>query len=167
MQHLRSKAVVLGLAAAAMGALSFWRQAVHCTSAGDPGELDGRTWIEKRPVKHTDYVHVAFFLSRANFGVFERASSYDVHLELADITRKEDKLTVYFPQSGKSATVSVKVQSCSDLPPFDLCLDLSDNPWGGPRRYYGFSKPEEESSQLGELAERARRLAAERAAGAR
>jgi hypothetical protein len=184
MQHLRSKAIVLGVAVAAAGALFVWRspwrwgwhQSVEETGTDGPlpegplvegplpegpGEIDGRAWVEKRPEKLTEYVHVAIFVSRANFALFERASSYDVHFELADVSRKDDKVSVYFPQSGRSATVSFKVKSCSDLPPFDLCLDLSDNPWGGPKRYYGFSQPDDESSQLGELAGQARRRAIE------
>jgi hypothetical protein len=159
MQHLRSKAIVLGLAVVTTGAFIGWRWSGSGHTPGDSGEVDGRVWVEKRPEKHTDYVHLAFFVSRANFGLFERASSYDVHLELADIVRKEDKLTVYFPQSGKTTTIAFTVKSCADQPPFDMCLDLSENPWGGPKHYYGFSTPEDESSQLGELAEGARRRA--------
>jgi hypothetical protein len=162
MQHLRSKAVVLGLLVAGAGALLYWRGPGKVEVADGPGDVDGRVWVEKRPDKHTDYVHVAFFFSRANFGLFQRASSYDMRLELADVSRKDDKLRVFFPQSGKDATVTIKVRSCNDLPPFDLCLDMSDNPWGGPKRYYGFTNPEDEAAQLGDLAKDTRLLAAER-----
>ena len=164
MKHLRSKALVLVLAAAAAGGLLYWRGAGKAGPADGPGDVDGRVWVEKRPDKHTDYVHMAFFFSRANFGLFERASSYDLRMELADVSRKDDKLRVFFPQSGKDTTVTVKVKSCNDLPPFDLCLDLSDNPWGGPKRYYGFTNPEDEAAQLGDFAKETRQLATEESA---
>jgi hypothetical protein len=160
MQHIRSKAVVLGLLVAGAGALLYWRLPGKAGVADGSGDVDGRVWVEKRPDKHTDYVHVALFFSRANFGLFERASSYDMRLELADVTRKDDKLRVFFPQTGKDTTVTIRVKSCNDLPPFDLCLDLSDNPWGGPKRYYGFTNPEDEAAQLGDFAKEARLVAA-------
>jgi hypothetical protein len=153
------------MTAAMLGALVLlaWRGARCAFGAGDvsaldedPKAIDGRFWVEKRPEKYTEYVQGAFFVSRANFGVFERASSYDVRFEFAELTRKDTTMNVSFPQTGKSGRFTYKVTSCSVLPPFDLCLDISENPWGGPRRYYGFSKPENEAKELGALAEDAR-----------
>ncbi len=153
-------AVVTVVAVAAVGLLRVCHSSRsghgQTDAADDPGLIDGRVWVEARPDKLTDYVHVAFFFSRSNFGLFERASSYDIRLELADVTRSREKLSVHFPQSKKDADVTFTVKTCTDKKPFDLCLDLSANPWGGPRRYHGFSTPEEESTALGPLAAQVR-----------
>ena len=118
----------------------------------DPSLIDGRVWVELRPEKLTDYVQAALFMSRANFGFFERASAYDVHFEFFDMTRDSRTVKVTFPQTDKSATFGFAVNTCDDLKPFDLCLELTKNPWGGPKRYRGFSKPEDEEATLGLLA---------------
>jgi hypothetical protein len=122
----------------------------------DESQLDGRAWVEGRPEKLTDYVHGAYFFSRANFGVFDRGSSYDIRIEFCDLSRKGNKLKLYFPQTQKSAEVTFTVKECSDRAPFDLCLDLADNPWGGPKRYYGFQREEDERAALGPLSQRLR-----------
>ena len=56
---------------------------------------------------------------------------------------------MHFPQSDKNREVNFRISQCDDLPPFDLCLDLSENPWGGPRRYYGLADPDQEQELLG------------------
>jgi len=127
----------------------------HVESAlGDPSLIDGRVWVEKRPEKLTDYVHAAIFISRANFGLFERASAYDVRAEFFDMTRDKEKVKLTFPQTNRSNEFTFKVTECDELKPFDLCLDVSKNPWDGPKRYYGFSRPDEEDAALGPLAAR-------------
>ncbi len=60
------------------------------------------------------------------------------------------KLT--FPQTDRSATFTFSVRECEERKPFNLCLTLSSNPWGGPTAYYGFSRPEDERAALGALA---------------
>jgi hypothetical protein len=122
--------------------------------------IDGRVWVEGRPDRMTDYVHAALFAPRANLGLFERASAYDLRLEFFDLSRQKGALRIHFPQTKKDANVTFVVKECSDKAPFDLCLDLSDNPWGGPKRYYGFQKPEDEKAQLGGLSARMREAAA-------
>jgi hypothetical protein len=128
----------------------------------DDALIDGRTWVEGRPEKLTDYVHAAFFVTRVNIGLFERASAYDVRLEFFDVSRSKGALKIHFPQTKKEANVTFSVKECKDKPPFDLCLDLGDNPWGGPRRYYGFQRPEDEKAQLGYFSARVRAAAAAR-----
>jgi hypothetical protein len=120
--------------------------------SGDPSLVDRRLWVDSRPDKHTDYVHAAIFLSESNVGVFQRASTYDLHLEIFEMTRDSKTMKVTFPQTGRSAGFTFAVRECDDLKPFDLCLTLSSNPWGGPTRYFAFSRPEDESRQLGGLA---------------
>jgi hypothetical protein len=156
---------VLVVAMIAMGAVVLWlarRPAMTADDSADPGLVDGRLWVSTRPEKLTDYVHAAVFVGQANLGVFERASSYDVRFEFFDMTRDAKSIRATFPQSGRSASFKYSVRTCSELKPFDLCLDVSPNPWGGPRRYYGFSKPEDEDQALGPLAQRLRATLRER-----
>ncbi len=46
---------------------------------------------------------------------------------------------------------------CDDLPPFDLCLTMSKNPWGGPKKYYSTNDPD--SAALAPFRERIETLA--------
>jgi hypothetical protein len=160
MRHGRSRLLVLAVLLACTGLFVLWRRAGTSRGATleDPSLIDGRVWIEKRPDKLTEYVHAAFFVTRANIGFFERASSYDFRVEMADITRRDARLRVHFPQSGRDANLTYEVRACKDLPPFDLCLTVSENPWAGPRRYFGFSRPEDEAASLGDTATRLRAL---------
>lgn len=114
----------------------------------DPSLVIGRVWIETKPEKPTDYVHGAFFLPRPSLGIFQRSSSYDFHFERFDYRREGQSLKLTFPQSGKTGEVTFTVTACNTLPPFDLCLDLSENPWGGPKRYYGMRKQDEDDAAL-------------------
>lgn len=103
----------------------------------DPALLTGRMWLEKKPDKPTDHVHGAMFLPRPSLGLFQRSSAYDFHFERFDYKRDGAKVELTFPQTGKQAELTYTIKACDSLPPFDLCLELSENPWGGPRRYYG------------------------------
>jgi hypothetical protein len=114
----------------------------------DPSLLLGRVWIESEPEKPTDYVHGAFLLPRPALGVFQRSSSYDFHFERFDYRRDGRVLQLTFPQTGKTAEITFTVSACNTLLPFDLCLDLSDNPWGGPKRYFGMRKQDEDDAAL-------------------
>lgn len=118
----------------------------------DPSLLFDRVWLDSKPDKPTDYAHAAYLIPRPALGIFQRASSYESRAERFDHRRDGQKLEITFPQSGKSSEVTFTVTACSALPPFDLCLDLSENPWGGPRRYYGMREQDED--------ERARRIKA-------
>jgi hypothetical protein len=154
-QHRR---LALAILAAFVLAFCLFRRATlpaltDADAAADPALLDGRLWVDGRPVKHTDYVNAVFFVSDANMGIFQRASSYDIRFELFDMTRDKTTIRLSFPQSKRSATVRYSVRQCRDRAPFDLCLDISSNPWGGPSHYYGFSHPEDERQALGTLAQ--------------
>ena len=115
----------------------------------DAGLFLDRVWIDSKPEKYTDYAHVMFALGGAPIGIFQKGSAYRITAELYEYRRTGNRLTVHFPQTGVKRQVSYRVRRCEDLSPFDLCLDLSENPWGGPRRYYGLSDPDEERALLG------------------
>jgi hypothetical protein len=110
-----------------------------CTPAPgeDPSLLFNRVWVDSTPEKPTDYMQAAFVVSRPALGIFQRASRYDMHLERFDYQRDGERLELTFPQTGKAAEITFAIRACNTLPSFDLCLDLSDNPWGGPKHYFG------------------------------
>jgi hypothetical protein len=137
-----------------------WREWPRGVTA-DPALVDGRLWVDSRPDRRTDYVQGALFVTDANFGLFERASAYDVRIEFFDMTRDGKSIRLTFPQTRREAKFDFSVRDCSDHKPFDLCLSISSNPWGGPKEYYGFSRPEDEQRELGALARNARTAAHE------
>lgn len=106
----------------------------------DPSLLLDRVWIDKIPEAYTDYMHAFVALADHPVGIFQKASSYRVEAELFQFKRKDSKIQLLFPQTNKKKQFTYKITHCDDLPPFDLCLDLSKNPWGGPKRYYGDSE---------------------------
>lgn len=126
---------VLG-SALVVGALALASGCGRSSTAEDPSLLVGRIWMDSKPEKPTDYVQGLYLLSRPSLGLFQRASSYDLHFERFDYKRDGQRIAFTFPQSGRAADVTFTVTACNTLPPFDLCLDLSANPWGGPKRYY-------------------------------
>jgi hypothetical protein len=111
----------------------------------DPALLFNRIWMESKPEKATDYVHGAYFLSRPQLGIFQRSSAYDFHFERFDYKRDGAKMTVKFPQQDRSADLALHITKCNAPAPFDLCLDLAENPWGGPKRYYGMLEQDDDA----------------------
>jgi hypothetical protein len=106
----------------------------------DPGLLLDRVWVDRLPEHQRDYVQVLALISEVPLGVFQKASSYRLELELFEFSRSPEEVRLYFPQSETREVMHYRIKHCDDLPPFDLCLDLDRNPWGGPRRYYGSSE---------------------------
>jgi len=117
--------------------------------ADDPALIVGRVWIDSNPQQPTDYVQALYLLPRPSIGVFQRASNYDFRFERIDYKREGQGLGVTFPQSGKHEDVTFTVTPCTTLPPFDLCLDLSANPWGGPKRYFAKRQQDDEDERAG------------------
>jgi hypothetical protein len=117
----------------------------------DPSLLLDRVWVDTQPEKLTDYVQASYFASQQKLGVFQKASAYDYRFELFKWKRDGKNVELTFPQTGKSAKVSFTIKACDDLPPFDLCLDLSQNPWGGPKRYHGMREQDDEAAKLGAM----------------
>ncbi len=141
----------IALACAALAALG------GCSaspSAEDPSLLIDRVWIDSQPSKPTDYLQAAYLVPDPSLGIFQRGSAYDVHAERFDYRRDGKTLDFTFPQTGKTARVTFSVTACRTLPPFDLCLELSDNPWGGPKRYYGMRAQDGDDATLKALRSR-------------
>ena len=119
----------------------------------DPSLLLDRVWIDKIPEAYTDYMNAFLALEDHPVGIFQKASAYHIEAELFQFKRKDNKVHLLFPQTGKKKSFSYKISYCDEVPPFDLCLDLSKNPWAGPKRYYGDSE-----EHVGEALEMYRRL---------
>jgi hypothetical protein len=117
----------------------------------DPSLLVDRVWVDGQPEQLTDYVQASYFADEQPVGVFQKASAYDMRLELFTWKRDDRTISLTFPQSGKAAKLRFSIERCDDLPPFDLCLTLSDNPWGGPKRYHGMREQEDEGAKLRSL----------------
>lgn len=113
-----------------------------------PATLFDRIWMEKVPDEPKDYLHGAYVLESQPFGLFQRSSAFDFHIELFQYDRDKDKLKLTFPQTDKTAKITYAIKKCDEMPPFDLCLTFSANPWGGPVKYYGFSDLDDESAKL-------------------
>lgn len=96
-----------------------------------------RVWVDSHPERHTDHVQVMLMLS--DMGLFQKASAYQMELEMFEFDRDRDEVRIRFPQTETQKAFSFKISRCDELPPFDLCLDLSANPWNGPERYYSVS----------------------------
>src|SRR5262245_45048871 len=81
----------------------------------DPRLLYDRVWVDRLPEKHTDYMQALFVLGARPVGVFQKASSYDLHLEFFFYTREgEGHLKYRFPQSEKQGAVRYQVRACHD-----------------------------------------------------
>jgi hypothetical protein len=133
----RSIFVALALIGAALAWRTLGRDSADVAHPRkDARLLYDRVWIDSKPDKHTDYVHAFFILEGAPICVFQKASSYDMHLELCEHNRDGAKVRVHFPQRKQTSHMGYSIRACDELPPFDLCLDLDHNPWGGPKRYY-------------------------------
>lgn len=102
----------------------------------NPSLILDRVWIDSEPKSPKDFVHAFVAISQAPIGAFQKASAYQVNLEIFEFERSGNKVELVFPQNNSKKKFRYKVESCSDLPPFDLCLRFNKNPWGGPKTYY-------------------------------
>jgi hypothetical protein len=118
----------------------------------DPSEVTGRIWLESKTKSQTDYAQGLYLAPLVGYGTVNRSSMFDWHVQVMKYKRSASKLSVTFPQTGKTTDINVTVTPCNDMPPFDLCLDLSENPWGGPKRYHGTSKKSDEAAAVGSFA---------------
>ncbi|HUH04671.1 MAG TPA: hypothetical protein VML75_21895 [Kofleriaceae bacterium] len=125
----------------------------------NPALLLDRVWVDSEPSAFTDYIHAMIALSDVPLGVFQKASAYQLNLEIFEFHRDGSKMVLRFPQTDTSKKFGFKITGCNELPPYDLCLDLNKNPWGGPKRYYGVRDAGSEAALLGELPARLRAAA--------
>jgi hypothetical protein len=102
-----------------------------------PERITEFVWIDRLPKHEKEFFHGLFLLRGVPIGFFQKASAYQIFAERFDVLRDGAKLDLRFPQSGKKAQVTYRIERCDAPEPFtDLCLELSKQPWQGPRRYY-------------------------------
>ncbi len=111
----------------------------HSSASESPELILDRVWVDSKPERYTDYLHAFIILDDAPIGAFQKASSYRSLFEIFEYSRDKNQVRVVFPQTETKRKFTYEVTRCDDLPPFDLCLTFSKNPWNGPRRYYSFS----------------------------
>lgn len=105
-------------------------------SQDNPRKILGRGWFDTWPEKRRDNVRF-FFFGGGGIGIYEEGSSYRYAVDVFELERQNDRLSITFLQDGKKTETTFKITPCDEKPPFDLCLDLADSP-RGPKRYYGF-----------------------------
>src|SRR5262245_27701730 len=75
----------------------------------DPKLLLDRIWIDRLPERHTEYAQVMLVLGDQPAGIFQKASSYDIHLEFFMYKRDGGKLAYRFPQSEKKGDLGYRI----------------------------------------------------------
>lgn len=135
------------LAASAILGLGVFGVYSWFSSSTDEDEelLYERFWMTEMPDQEREYTHEFYITRSAPYGLFLRASMFRLEEEIFEYQAEGRRLSLTFPQDGRQASLEARVSRCDDHPPFDLCLELSENPWGGPRRYFSFADEEEQS----------------------
>ena len=118
--------------------------------AESPDLAVNRVWVDSQPERYADKVNAFLMVDYAHLGIFQEASQYAGRFELFEYRRQGAKVELKFPQDGRAGGIEFTVSECSELHPYDLCLDMKENPWGGPTRYYGM-RDEDSSDELGRL----------------
>lgn len=103
---------------------------------GEADLIADRLWVDSKPQRYTDYVNALVVIDDVPLGIFQKASAYHMILEIFEYKRAGNRVALNFPQTDTARRFRYTITTCDDLPPFDLCLTLNENPWGGPRRYY-------------------------------
>jgi len=140
------------LVVVALAGVAFYLGSRWLTSTDDDDDqalVFDRTWMTEVPERETDFLHGLVVLRAHPYGAFYKASSWRMEQEVFEYRTSDQTFDIRFPQSGRQAKLSTSVRRCDDHPPFDLCLTLDQNPWGGPTSFYGFLDDEEEEAMQG------------------
>lgn len=115
-------------------------------AASDPKQILGRLWFDHLPKNRSDDVTIAIWFG-GGLGLFDKGSTWRSTVEVFEFERRKDVLDMTFLHDKKNATTSFKISKCDDLPPFDVCLTLSDPP-RSPKVLHGFARPDELDSNV-------------------
>jgi hypothetical protein len=105
-------------------------------AAKEPRLVLSRPWFERMPKSRNDTIQIWWF-GGGGIGLYEKGARYQVFLELFELERNKDSMNIVFLHDKKKEDVKFEIVSCSDQPPFDLCLDLKD-PLRGKKRFYSW-----------------------------
>src|SRR4051812_49170835 len=99
---MRSRTIfaVAGLALVGLVSLE-WARGGAGGAAGDEALIVDRVWTDSRPDKYTDYQQILYLISRSPLGIFQKASAYDMRMELVEYSRNGSEVKLVFPQTGK------------------------------------------------------------------
>jgi hypothetical protein len=113
---------------------------------GAPRAVLGRVWFDRLPDKATDDVQVWIWFG-GGMGIHETGSYWRTAFDVFEFERQGDKLSMIYLQDKKTVETRIKITSCDEKPPFDLCLDLT-SALGGRTRYYGFGDLDDMASRI-------------------
>ncbi len=116
-------------------------------ASSPPRQLLGRVWFDHFPQSSRDTNSYAIFLA-GGLGLMEQGSLWRSRHEIFEFERRGSELDLELLQDGQRETIGFTVESCDELPPFDLCLTLDANPTGGPTRFYSFGDGEDFAERL-------------------
>lgn len=106
-----------------------------------PRLLLNRVWFDKLPKRDTDSIDLWIFLS-GGVALHENGSRYRGAFDFLDFERQGAKLDGKYLHDKKAFKTSFSVRSCTENPPFDLCLTLDDVD-GKKVELYGFGSDED------------------------
>ena len=147
MKNRKGLVVVVAILVLAVLAWRYFFRDEAASLGLSPDLVSNRLWVDSQPEKYTDSVHLFFMIDAARIGAFQETSQYRGRYELFDYKRSGAKADLVFPQDGRAESLEYTITECTDLHPYDLCLDLKANPWGGPTRYYGM-RDDDSSSEV-------------------
>lgn len=147
--------VALGAASALGAAAAHFAAGEEAAAPPNPRKIINRGWYDSYPQKRTDVLEFYYF-GGGGYGIYEEGSSYRYAVDVFELERQDDKLTIKFLQDGKVTETRFTITRCDDIPQFDLCLDLADSP-RGPKRFYSWDDDEDDAASLPDGVERLRR----------
>jgi hypothetical protein len=112
----------------------------------DPALLLERPWFDRLPEAPSEKFS-AWLLFDDGIGLYREGSSFRFQMDIVSHERKGEALTVVTLDDNKKKETRFSITSCSDKPPFDLCLTFSSAPLG-PTKLYSFKDSDQAARRL-------------------
>jgi hypothetical protein len=112
----------------------------------DPALLLERPWFDTLPEAPSDKFS-AWLLFDDGIGLYRVGSSFRFQMDIVSHERKGEALTVVTLDDNKKKETRFSITSCSDKPPFDLCLTFAQAPLG-PTKLYSFKDSNQAARRL-------------------
>jgi hypothetical protein len=143
---LAALGLVAAIPAIAIGAGVASHHDANDDANGSPRAILGRVWFDALPEKPTDDMNIWIWLG-GGIGIHETGSFYRYGMDIFDFERQGDKVSMMYLHDKKKVETKFSIKACDEKPPFDLCLDLT-NELGGRKRYYGFGANDEMEARI-------------------
>ena len=120
----KSKRGWVALALIGVGAFGTYRLFSSDDDASD--HVVNQLWIGKLPQSDRDMFDHVVLLDQdgGRFGVWGKSSTWRHDIEIFKFGREKERLSVFFPQTRKTAKGSVRAWTCDAPKPFELCLEI-------------------------------------------